>query len=476
MARPTNSSNKSLSCNPVSSECVIYNNQNLDCFEICVGDSVGDVIFGLGTILCEFTQKEYTLCLNPAHTVNLEDALELIAEAVCELQNATPPEPTPTFTCTDVKTCAWDATVITEEGESLEDVIAAIANNSAGSATVIEDEINPTLANHEDRITELEDAPAPIFVEPEIIPVCVLPAVATPISEVLSALEEDFCSMQQLLGSNNEIVTAISRQCLNLNTDTSLSTNGTMSAIPGWETSPNNLSESINNLWLTLCDMRAAIKDIKLNCCNTECSDFVWAISSTVDASGTQIEFYFDSVVIPSGFTACDPLGATFTISDSLGNSMNVKIPIQSYAGTLTPYVILIGSTPLAPASNYNVSVNSCFVNAAKGITCEKSLCLGIQNPAVCPEVVYTAGVDNIGYSFTGSAGMTYVISVYITGSPSVLVTSVTHSNVAGGTITGSITGLSSEVSYDLIMNIVNVSAGINTNCPTVVVETLPGT
>ena len=48
MARPTNSSNKSLSCNPVSSECVIYNNQNLDCFEICVGDSVGDVIFGLG--------------------------------------------------------------------------------------------------------------------------------------------------------------------------------------------------------------------------------------------------------------------------------------------------------------------------------------------------------------------------------------------------------------------------------------------
>jgi hypothetical protein len=25
-------------------------------------------------------------------------------------------------------------------------------------------------------------------------------------------------------------------------------------------------------------------------------------------------------------------------------------------------------------------------------------------------------------------------------------------------------------------MNIVNVSAGINTNCPTVVVETLPGT
>jgi len=476
MAVPTNSSNKSLSCNPISSECVIYNNQNLDCFEICVGDSVGDILFGLGTLLCEFTQKEYTLCLNPAHTVNLEGALELIADAICELQNANPPEPTPAFTCADVKACQWGPTAVSEQGAPLEDVINAIADSSTASATVIEDEINPTLANHEDRITELENAPAPVFVEPEIIPVCVLPSVATPISEVLSALEEDFCSMQQLLGSNEEIVTAVSRQCLNLNTDTALSTNGTMSAIPGWETSPVNLSESINNLWLTLCDMRAAIKDIKLNCCNTECSNFVWAISSTIDASGTQIQFYFDSVVIPSGFTACDPLGATFTISDSLGNSMNVKIPIQSYAGTLTPYVILLGGTPLSPSSNYNVTMNSCFTNAATGVTCEKSLCLGIQNPAVCPEVVYTAGVDNIAYSFTGSAGMTYVISVYTTGSPSALVTSVTHSNVAGGVITGSITGLSSEVSYDLIMNIVNVSAGINTNCPTVVVETLPGT
>ena len=473
MAVPTNSSNKSLSCNPISSECVIYNNQNIDCIELCVGDSVGDVISRLGTILCEFTEKEYDLCLSQPNTVNLEEALTLIADAVCALQNVNPPEPGPTFTCSDTLACEMPATAITEEGTSLEDVIAAIATNSAGSATVIEDEINPTLANHEDRITELEDAPTPIFVEPEIIPICVLPSVATPISEVLSALEEDFCSMQQLLGSNNEIVTAISRQCLNLNTDASLSTNGTMSAIPGWETSPTNLSESINNLWLTLCDMRSAIKDIKLNCCNTECSDFVWIVSSTINAAGTQIEFYFDSVVIPAGFTSCDPLGATFTISDSLGNSMNVKIPIQSYAGTLTPYVILLGGTPLSPSSNYNVNANTCFTNAAKGITCEKSLCLGIQNPAVCPEVVYTPGGTNIDYSFTGSAGMTYSISVYITGSPSVPVTSVTHSNVAGGTITGSITGLSSEVSYDLVMTIVNVAAGINTTCPTAVVETL---
>ena len=473
MATPTNSSNKSLSCNPVSSECVIYNNQNLDCFEICAGDSVGDVLFGLGTILCEFTTKEYSLCINQPHTVNLEEALTLLADSICELQNQVTPEPPEVFTCSDVKACSWDVTAITPEGESLEDVITAIAEAVSGSAETITTEIEPTLANHEGRITELEEAPAPVFVEPVIIPVCVLPSVETPISEVLSALEEDFCSLQQILGTNQELITAVSRQCLNLTSDTALSTNGTMSGIPGWETNPSNVAESVNNLWLTLCDMRAAIKDIQLNCCNTECSNFVWVISSTIDVSGTQIQFYFDSVVIPAGFTACDPLGATFVISDNLGNSMNVRIPIQSYAGTLTPYTITISGTPLNPASSYSVSVNACFANAAKGITCEKSLCLGIQNPAACPEVVYTPTETTIDYSFTSVAGMSYTISVYTTGSPTVLVSSVTHSNATGGVISGSITELSSEVAYDVVMNVINVAAGINTTCPTVVVETL---
>jgi len=474
--KPTNTSSQSTACNPVSSECVIYNNQALptDCFEICVGDSVGDVLFGLGTILCEFIATEYEVCgVEGGKTIS--EMFTSIGNRLCALENADPPEPITPFTCTDVKGCAWAQTAITDEGDTLEEVIDAIATAVEENSESINDTITPTLADYEIRITALEDAPEPTFPEPQIIPACVLPAVPTDISVVLAALEEQFCTLKTLIGDDDDLILAVARQCLNLGSDTQLSASGTMSSLSGWNSSPTNLAESAQNLWLTICDIRSAIKDIKLNCCDTACADFTWTISSTIDASGTQIVFYFDQVVIPSGYNACNAAGASFVVKDSLNNSYSFNVPIQNYAGTMTPYTILVSSTPLNPDSNYTVTINSCFINSGTGLSCERNTIQIIENPAACPEVVYTPASDSIAYEFTGVAGMSYTISVYGVGSPSELITSVTHANVIGGVVSGTITGLSSEVEYDLVMTVLNPNSGSVSTCPTVTVETLTG-
>jgi len=470
---PTNASYKSNGCSPMSSECVIYNNQNLDCFNICIGDSVGDVIFGLGTLLCNLIAKEYTICNTDGvnYTAELDDILTNLGTRICELEAAAGPEPVTPFTCENVKTCEFDGNAVVPAGGTLESIIEDIATATSNVQTEVTDDVLPTLANHEGRIEALEDAPEPTFEIPDIIPTCVLPAVPTPITEVLSELEEAFCNMKAIIGTNPEMIQAIARQCLNLNTDNALANNIPMSAIPGWNSAPATMSATVNNLWLTICDIRSAIKDLKLNCCNGDCDGFVWTMSILTDASG-QITFYFNSVVIPAGFLECDPAGTTFTIKDASLNSFTFKIPIAAYAGTPDTYVINIVDTPLNPSSNYVVTMHSCFNNSSTGITCEKVESTLVSNPTNCPETLYTPSYDSIAYSFTGVAGLSYSIETYTSGGYA-LISSIVHANVIGGLIEGTITGLEAETDYQIVMTVSNTAIGTSTICATAFATTL---
>jgi len=71
---------------------------------------------------------------------------------------------------------------------------------------------------------------------------------------------------------------------------------------------------------LTICDMRAAIKYIKENCCPGACADFVVNITGTF--SGNILTLYFSGDV-PLGYVPCDPAGVLLTISDLNGNSIS---------------------------------------------------------------------------------------------------------------------------------------------------------
>jgi hypothetical protein len=80
-------------CSPISSNCVIWQGQDIPCIKLCKGDTVSDVIFKLATELCTIMEtlkvSNYDLaCFNlvacPPST--FEELIQFLINKICELQ------------------------------------------------------------------------------------------------------------------------------------------------------------------------------------------------------------------------------------------------------------------------------------------------------------------------------------------------------------------------------------------------------
>ena len=97
---PTNNNNNK-GCNPISSNCVIWQGPDIDCgsnFKICNGDTVSDVVANLAAELCGIASNP-VLSIDPkcfseilGSSYNLNDVLNALIEKACETP-ATPSTP-----------------------------------------------------------------------------------------------------------------------------------------------------------------------------------------------------------------------------------------------------------------------------------------------------------------------------------------------------------------------------------------------
>ena len=80
-------------CSPISSNCVIWQGQDIPCINLCAGDTVSDVVFKLATELCTIMEtlkiSNYDLaCFNlvacPPST--FEELIQFLINKICELQ------------------------------------------------------------------------------------------------------------------------------------------------------------------------------------------------------------------------------------------------------------------------------------------------------------------------------------------------------------------------------------------------------
>jgi len=99
------------------------------------------------------------------------------------------------------------------------------------------------------------------------------PSTPIDVASALELFEPIYCMMKNYTGSSNDVSIAITRMCANLSTSKRLSGTGLMSSIPGWILEPSSLAESIKNLWLTICDLRNAVKKIEETCISKDCLD-----------------------------------------------------------------------------------------------------------------------------------------------------------------------------------------------------------
>jgi hypothetical protein len=252
----------------ISSNSIVWQGPDLPCINLCKGDTISDIVYKLAIELCNVLDsldiKNYDLScfnINSCAPSNFQQLIQFLITQICSIQDTINSSTTTPVSgsCPDCLVTVADC-FVSELGTTaqLVDYVNAAATKICTLILQVSI-INSTLANLNARVTTLEGYfPLPAPAQPQITPVCVLPATPTNISVVLSALEAAYCDLVAQTGTPAELINTILSQCV-ADGDLRKDGGGTMSSIPGWFSSPvANIAESITNIWLTVCDLRNA--------------------------------------------------------------------------------------------------------------------------------------------------------------------------------------------------------------------------
>lgn len=389
---PISSSNYQQGCDPVSSNCVVWQGPDISCINLCKGDSISDVVAKLATELCEI-QNSFDIsginlsCLElTTAPTNSQELFQVLVDEICSLGSrcdslesgsgsGSTSEIIATLPACLQYTNAQNDLVTQLPIDEYAELVAAKVCDIIADITII----NTQISDHETRITNLENNTGSDYTTPQITPSCVLPSVPTDIDVVLDELEDQFCTLDTVLGGSTSLLASTTYQCDLLSTDTQLGGSGTMSSLEGWVTPVTSVADSLTNMWLTICDMRAAIKDIQTNCCTgATCNDVIFSAFGSY--ANDTITLNFGGSVIPAGFSECNVAGNSVIITDAASNSYSATVSvIDALAGNDTETIDISGSQ-LSDVSNYMVTITLCVTDG--DITCEKVLSFEVVNDA----------------------------------------------------------------------------------------------
>ncbi len=476
-------------CNYTSSNCVIWQGPDIPCIKLCKGDSVSDVIHKLATELCSVLDtldiNTYDItCLGFACApTTFHQFLQNLINIICELQDCCENSQSGTGSRTvaaitdtviPVAPCFYYFNGFGDQVTTMTvaEYTTAIGNRVCGIDSRLSS-VETTVAGHTTQIgdlqTQINNIPAADTTL--IIPTCVLPAIPTTREALLQALEQQYCELVSATGSATDIFLAISRQCNNLGNDVSLAGGGgTMASIPGWDALNLNAAAAINNIWLTLCDVRSAIKNIQANCCPSGCDGI--ALNMTAVINGTDLVVYFTGT-IPTGFANCSYLGQLITITDDNGGSFTAYIDVVTFINNPAGYTISLVATPINLTSNIHLVMNTCLHNSSTSATCEQCLEYLVVNQVNCPSMTYTEGTDSIDYTGVSLPGTaSYEVELW-NSLGTVLVASQTQLITSPAPITGTFAGLVINTSYRVRV-VVTTGSGAVTTCPFVPISLIP--
>jgi len=347
-------------CSPISSNCVIWQGQDIPCIKLCKGDTVSDVIHKLATELCiimetlnvtSYDLACFDLVACPPST--FEELIQFLINKICELQteidalavvNAATSGTTRSTTADTLVTVAPCFIIGTTTVMTVTEYAIAMGTSICGIINQITI-INADIINLDIRVTTLETAPAPTFTLPNIAVNCDLSGVvvspgAYPLDVVVDALINDgtygYCALTSATGSPADITAAVLSQCV-ANADLSLLFGSAFSiAYAGsWISSPpTTIAGAINNLWIVLCDVYQYTALIDVIGTTTDSIDLsvtagpVFTITADLTDTGWQDLdgfAYYTGITVPQ----CRKIGSTIYFRGE------VYIPLDNGAGSV---------------------------------------------------------------------------------------------------------------------------------------------
>jgi len=391
--KPYSSSSEKENCSPLSSNCVEWQGPFIECINICKGDSVSDIVYKLSEKVCDLEGTAAVGSVNvtcllescdflQAPTGTLGSLLQTIVDGIC-CSVGTLSSETATLTARTSNLYNEPSLVLptnfqyTDPSTGLPVVqlpLSGFAENTATNTSTLKTIVQTQtvqISNQELRIQTLESDPG--YIPPTVTPLGtyggVISGIPTQMNILLTAVENDYTLYKFSLGSTTDIINATNAQASFLGSSEALGQPGVMSSISGWNNTLSNLAQSVQNLWLTVSDMRTAVNSIKQNI-TPDCSQFLLNYVVSTNTSRTNLTISYNGLtVIPTGFSNCPTL-STVSVTDG------VITWIDSL--DLTTGVI-DGSTDLdlsISGLNVNlpwvVTITGCIVNG--GVSCSKTV------------------------------------------------------------------------------------------------------
>ena len=492
---PTNS-NKGQGCSPVSSNCVIWQGRDIECINLCNGDSVTDVVFKMATELCSILDtldlKTYDIsCFSPIcpDPQNFHDLIQFLITKICELQCCCDGTKPSQSDCPDacIVTVCPEFYYVNQLGDTittmtLKEYVTAIGNKLCTLIPQID-----TLKNQQSKTTRnvAQIFTSIIGLEEQVAQaVITLPATClypdnTPATTGINIIANELCNLESSTGSPIALLQSIQQQCTNMDSLKTLANRQlTYSGINGWITQTNysTVADSINNLWLTICDMRAAVENILLTCCCTDCDDVNISFSATMSGDPSTLLTLFFTGSIPTGLTDCFPSGNLITVTDANGGSYTTYVQVvNNLNGSV---VINLAGTPVNTATTLTIVIQGCWKRPAPGsdcggLECSRMLTYVINQSVNCPTLALIPTTTTINYSFTNNVAgpITYTVELYTSPGNVFVGSFVTPNPVQFAIVTNTFIGLTDTTNYYILVKV--TVAGVTTICPQAFITTL---
>jgi hypothetical protein len=314
--------------NPVTTKCVTWDGPDITCLDgttLCKGQTIENTVYLLASKLCLIYEsiglEGLNTCINNIQdgtsvsvgsNSTLKEVFSAIINKVCTLNTRV--ETLENTDCPEIRAVVpaclindttlpvqvesflgWDSTNNTLPIESYASYVAQIICFMLIKITTIQNQIisiNQAIQDLWDALNSCTNN-CSFNVQPTCTNDFTLNPTNQPvfISDAYQWLEADFCQLQSAVGTPAEITNAINKQCANLGEQDKLSSGGVMENTAGWVNNPVTLADSLSNMWLTVCDMRQAVKQILDGCCFSLCNYLEFGYDITWSVDGTSIEF-----------------------------------------------------------------------------------------------------------------------------------------------------------------------------------------
>lgn len=367
----------------ISSNTVIWEGENIPCISLCTGDTISVVFKKLADEICELVDNINNIsnlnislatltidadCLTTGNTV--ESVINAIIEKLCALEDNIP-APNQTYTYPNCGN--------TPSTYELQSYLTELANKICTLNTTTST-IDTQIANLQAAISNLQTTVNTPTSLPTITiaSTCLFNSQNVALNSFLSSFETAFCELRNLVGTTSQINSAIN-SCLT-GTSPLLNQSGNFSTLSGWQSTPTSLAQSVNNLWLVVCNLHSAVSHILETCCcdtSGNCENINYAFQVSEDNGNLQVAF--SGLIVPAPFNAA----TGWNIQFSQGSLTSTAYPTSTFPISANNSISTSWTIPTAwTGPQINVTVNFAFQSSAPTVVeCAQSISQVFQRP-----------------------------------------------------------------------------------------------